>query len=124
MIRGALIGTGIALLCFLPPLLHFLLGPFAPLIGGFIGGSNAVKRTPGPLVPLGVGLLIGAFLAVISAIVGIPIVVIMRSVIDQPSASIFLLTAIPLIAMLWGSLLGIAGAYLGAVLRGQPSRQE
>lgn len=124
MIRGALIGTGVALLCFLPPLLHFLFGPFAPLIGGFIGGSNAVRRTPGPLVPLGVGLLIGAFLAIISAIVGIPIVVIMRSIIDQPSASVLFLALIPLTAMLWGSLLGIAGAYLGASLRGQPSPQK
>jgi hypothetical protein len=68
---------------------------------------------------LGVGLLLGLFLSIVVAVVGIPIIVIIRSVIDQPPASLSLLVLIPLIVLAWGALLGTGGAYLGAIMRGR-----
>jgi hypothetical protein len=41
LIAGA-IGCAVAMLCLLPPILHFITGPLGPLIGGFI----ASKRLP------------------------------------------------------------------------------
>ncbi len=119
MVRGALVGTGIVALCFLPPLLHFILGPLAPLIGGFVGGSQAAKRTANPLAPLGVGLLLGLFLSIIAAVVAIPIIVSILSVIDQPPASLALFVLMLLTVLAWGALLGTGGAYLGAITRGR-----
>ena len=56
MLKGAFIGLGIALLGFLPPILHFVTGPLGPLIGGFVGGSKA-RATPEKA--LGIGVLMG-----------------------------------------------------------------
>ncbi|MDA1096631.1 MAG: hypothetical protein O3B84_05185, partial [Chloroflexi bacterium] len=53
MIRGALIGFGVALACFIPPILHFILAPLSPFIGGFVGGLQARSRSDHRLAPLG-----------------------------------------------------------------------
>lgn len=37
----ALIGIVISILCFLVPLLHFVLGPLGPLIGGAVAGNRS-----------------------------------------------------------------------------------
>ena len=46
MSRAAFIGAGVALLCFLPPILHFVTGPLSPAIGGFVGGMQLPGRRP------------------------------------------------------------------------------
>ena len=46
MSRAAFIGAGVALLCFLPPILHFITGPLSPAIGGFVGGMQLPGRRP------------------------------------------------------------------------------
>ena len=61
MIRGAFIGIGVTLLLLMIPLVHFVLGPPGPFIGGFIGGSKA-EASPRQALLLGLlmGLLMGA----------------------------------------------------------------
>ena len=46
MSKAAFIGAGVALLCFLPPILHFITGPLSPAIGGFVGGMQLPGRRP------------------------------------------------------------------------------
>lgn len=46
MSRAAFIGVGVALLCFLPPIIHFITGPLSPAIGGFVGGMQLPGRKP------------------------------------------------------------------------------
>ncbi len=62
MSRAALIGVGIALLCFLPPLLHFITGPLSPLIGGFVGGMQLPGRRPSMVRIAGMAALMAAIL--------------------------------------------------------------
>ena len=59
MFKGALIGFLVALLMWLPPLLHFLTGPLGPIVGGFIGGSKARASLAGAV---GVGILMSLFM--------------------------------------------------------------
>ena len=58
MFKHAFIGFGIALLCFLPPIVHFVTGPLGPFIGGWFAG-NRHQATPGQAVVIGIlmGLL-------------------------------------------------------------------
>lgn len=46
MSRAAFIGAGVAFLCLLPPILHFITGPLSPAIGGFVGGMQLPGRRP------------------------------------------------------------------------------
>ena len=46
MWRAAFIGVGVALLCILPPIIHFITGPLSPAIGGFVGGMQLPGRKP------------------------------------------------------------------------------
>ena len=70
LLKAGVIGIFVAILAVLPPVLHFITGPFGPLIGGFIGGTT-VKSTPRSAIGIGacmggVGVLAcGAFLAVL-----------------------------------------------------------
>ena len=46
MSKAAFIGVGVALLCLLPPIIHFITGPLSPAIGGFVGGMQLPGRRP------------------------------------------------------------------------------
>jgi len=52
ILRASLIGVAVAILAVLPPILHFITGPFGPLIGGFIGGTT-VKANPHSAIGIG-----------------------------------------------------------------------
>ncbi len=41
---GGLIGLGVCVLCLLPPIFHFVLGPLGPAIGGFVGAARVKAR--------------------------------------------------------------------------------
>ncbi len=66
-VLGGLIGVGICILCLLPPLFHFVLGPLGPAIGGFVGAARVKARGREAGI---VGITIGVGLsAIVSAIV-------------------------------------------------------
>lgn len=60
-LKYAFIGCGVAILCLIIPLVHFVTGPLAPLIGGLVAGTMA-KAEAGKAVRI--GALMGAMLAV------------------------------------------------------------
>ena len=60
MVKGALIGFGLSILLLLIPIVHFIIGPLGPLIGGYVGGGVA-RATPAQA--LGIGLLMALFMA-------------------------------------------------------------
>lgn len=66
LIKGLAIAAGVIVLSILPPGLHFVLGPLAPLVGGFLAGAIARLRggealilglTEGIVAGLSVGVL-------------------------------------------------------------------
>ena len=59
-LKYALIGSGVAVLCLIIPLVHFVTGPLAPLIGGCVAGYLAMAHTP---KAIRIGALMGAILA-------------------------------------------------------------
>ena len=60
-LKYAFIGCGVAVLCLIIPLVHFVSGPLSPLIGGWVAG-NMAKAEAGKAVRI--GALMGAMLAV------------------------------------------------------------
>ena len=60
-LKYAFIGCGVAVLCLIIPLVHFVSGPLSPLIGGLVAGTMA-KAEAGKAVRI--GALMGAMLAV------------------------------------------------------------
>ncbi|HET9015023.1 MAG TPA: hypothetical protein VFN57_05465 [Thermomicrobiaceae bacterium] len=40
VLKGSVLTVGIAVLCFLPPIVHLVTGPLSPLIGGYFAGSR------------------------------------------------------------------------------------
>jgi hypothetical protein len=59
MIKGGVIGFAVSVVCLLIPVLHFVLGPLGPIIGGYFGGT-ATKAGAG--TALGIGFVMGLFL--------------------------------------------------------------
>ena len=57
MFKNALIGFIVAILCTVPPLIHFISGPLGPFIGGWIAGSRSKAS---PEQSLTIGVLMGA----------------------------------------------------------------
>ena len=103
MLKGALIGVGVAIVGWLIPIAHFVTGPFGPLIGGYIGGQ--ALENPDEVKAMALGLLMGLFMAVIGFLpVGILVAL---SVID----AIWL--AAPLAIGVYVAGLGTIGAFLG-----------
>lgn len=103
---AGLIGVGIAFGCFIPPGVHFVTGPLAPVIGGFFGGTRTGARGQDAMVigaTLGVGLavLLGVAALVISAFVSG----------GTPSEGVALLVSG--VALVYATLLGALGAYVG-----------
>jgi hypothetical protein len=79
MIKGALIGLGIMLVCALIPLVHFVALPASPFIAGYIGVGHARASSDtysrkglkfGSLLGLLVLLISGAGAAVVMLLVG------------------------------------------------------
>ena len=117
MIRASIIGAGIALLCFLPPILHFILGPFGPMIGGFFAALRMTERKPSFKDLAYTGLLTGLLLTVSILIISIPTYFIIQMVGDDPIdifESVLLLSGIFLGILIWALVLGTVGAVLAA----------
>lgn len=59
MIRHSLYGFAISLICLLIPIVHFVTGPLAPFIGGFIAGT---RHSSSPSQAVGIGFLMGSLM--------------------------------------------------------------
>ena len=40
VVKGAALTVAIAVVCFLPPIVHLVTGPLSPLIGGYLAGNR------------------------------------------------------------------------------------
>ena len=103
MLKGALIGVGIAIVGLLIPIVHFVTGPFGPAIGGYIGGQSL--EDPTETKAMGLGLLMVLIMAGIGFIPLSILVVI--SVVD----SVWLV--VPPAIGVYAAGLGMIGAFLG-----------
>ena len=105
MARAALIGTGIALIGLIIPVVHFITGPLGPLIGGFLAGQSLPAPDEGKAI--GIGILMGAFMGLIA----LPFALGVYVLADVP----FIIAYIPAFVMLYVALLGTVGALVGAM---------
>jgi hypothetical protein len=114
---AGLLGIGVCVLCLLPPIFHFVLGPLGPGIGGFVAAARikADSRESG-IVALTIGL--GVSLIVSGA------VYIATSVMGNGRTPLIVVLGIGAVVLLYASLLGWLGALLargGAGSRGSAS---
>jgi hypothetical protein len=64
-IVAGMIGSVIAIVCLLPPIVHLVLGPLGPGIGGFVAGNRVRSGARGTVViALMVGSAFGGLLAI------------------------------------------------------------
>ena len=120
MLRAALIGTGVALLCLVPPLLHFVTGPLAPFIGGAVAGANLRARTDGTYALILMSALMAVMLGAAVAVIAGPAIFIVGLFIESDTQ--FSLSILPILAFLvamYSFGLGVVGAMLGAALKGR-----
>src|SRR5213593_4251028 len=103
---GGLVGAGVAVLCLIPPVVHFISGPLGPLIGGAVGGIRS--RATG-LNALVVGLTIGVLLAVIVPALGMLLQAILP--VRFPEEALFIVGGG---VFVYSTLLGWLGARIGA----------
>jgi hypothetical protein len=106
--------AGIAVLCVLPPILHFISGPLGPLIGGAIVGTRRrLLARDGLLVGLGMGAIFGAL-----AILGVALASQWSPGLIASSSPLGLSAAwlIPVLVWAYVSLLGCSGAVIGGYL--------
>jgi hypothetical protein len=85
MVAG-LLGVGVALLCVIFPIVHFVTGPLAPGIGGFVAGTRTSASGDqiwliGGTIGVSLAIILGVAALVISAVVagGRPMPVLERS---------------------------------------------
>ena len=115
--KYACIGCGVAVLCLLIPLVHFISGPLSPLIGGWVAGSTAKAR------PLR-AIWIGAMMAVIFAgalVIILPIAVTLLPGLDFPDLSA---GGAALYVVIGIALLVVSLAPVGAVIGGSMARKK
>ena len=107
-VLGALLGLGVALLCLIPPIVHFVTGPLSPLIGGLVG-AGALRVPPGQAVVMGVllGLLLSVPVGVAYALT-YPF----PNLLPDGARGVLLLVGVGL--ALYGASLGTVGALLGS----------
>ena len=111
MLKGGLIGFVVSLVCLSIPVLHFVLGPIGPFIGGFFGGS-ATKAGAG--TALGIGFVMGLFL-----IAPLVVVVVLRNQIADAMPgpiSPFLLIIVAAVFPIYTMSLGTLGAAIGGAM--------
>lgn len=108
MLKGALVGFGVALLMLMPPIVHFFTGPLGPLVGGFFGGARAKATLP---VAVGVGMLMALFMAApVGGLVALgtafDIPFLPRSVLDA-------LEVVGVVVVVYTGVMGTVGAVIG-----------
>ena len=117
MIRASIIGTGIALLCFLPPIVHFISGPLSPLAGGYFAALRISEKNPTTKEFAYTGLMTGLILTCSIIIVGIPVYFMVQTVGDNSKEvldSVILLAGMSVGVLFWALPLGLLGGLLAA----------
>jgi len=106
MIRCALTGFGIILICVLIPLVHFVSGPLAPLIGGWFAGNKlGANTTQSVILGISMGLLM---IIPLSGILLVNITYDTLIPLDNQS-----IKNISLVILIYISILGSLGSILG-----------
>ena len=111
MVKGALVGFGVALLMLLPPILHFITGPLGPLVGGFFGGSRAKATVP---VAVGVGLLMALFMA--APVGGLVLLGTAFDITFLPRSVRDALSLVGIVIVVYTGVMGTVGAVIGGRL--------
>ena len=115
-LKYAFIGCGVAVLCLIIPLVHFVSGPLSPLIGGWVAGSHAKA---GILRAVWIGVLMVALLAG-ALLVLLPVLNSLLPGIDVPQVS-----EGGTVLYVFAGILGIAVALasMGAAIGGSMARK-
>ena len=118
MVRAALIGTGVALLCILPPIIHFLTGPLSPAIGGFVGGMQFSGRDNVFGTVVGMAALMTAILTVtITIIAGIGLAIAANLDYFEATFRGDILLLVALFASIYIFGMSVIGGLIGSSLR-------
>jgi|TARA_B110000263_G_C15184895_1_gene453326 hypothetical protein len=113
MIKCAFMGFGITLICIIIPLVHFLTGPLAPLIGGWFAGNKFKANTKESLI---LSLLMGVFMII--PLSGIILTLTytrhyFTDVLAMPLPSNEFIRTIPLYLLIYITSLGFIGSIIG-----------
>lgn len=107
MLKGAIIGFGVSIILLMIPIVHFIVGPIGPFIGGMIGGGVARANAA---QAVGIGALMGLLMGGPA----IALVVISQAFADSmPDWLEHLLIFLAIGIVFWAGLLGAAGAFFG-----------
>ena len=110
MFRAALVGAAITLGCCAVPIVHFIIGPPSPLIGGYMAGAR-IACTQGQAMLI--GLLMAVFLL-------LPAVVVVMGIALFAELSANFVLGVVGVAVLWV----FAGGTVGAALGGASARRS
>ncbi len=102
VLKATLMAVGIAILCLLPPIVHFVTGPLGPAIGGYLAGSR--MRLSGGQAAF-VGIVIGVAVGIVA-----PIAFVKIGGLDLSTSVLFFFGGF---AGLYGMVLAGAAAYFG-----------
>ena len=118
MSRAAFIGVGVALLCLLPPILHFITGPLSPAIGGFVGGMQLPGRRPSVATIAGMAGVMTAVLTItITAFTAIGLTVAANIGDEERSFGVEVLLFVALFAAIYIFGLSLLGGIFGSSFR-------
>lgn len=109
VVKGAITTVVVAVVCFLPPGIHFVTGPLSPLIGGYAAGSRFHLNG-------GEAALVGLTLALA---VGVPAPWVLADLDIIPHLATAALTFFSVVGALWFGVLGGAAAAFGGHSRSQ-----
>lgn len=110
ILLGTLVALVVIIVAVLPPILHFVTGPIAPAIGGFLAGRQ-FKLSDREAAIMGVLLALAA---------GVPLYIFLGRLIDSDS---FVIVA-AIVASLWSGGLATVAAWFagGEEAAGEPSQ--
>jgi len=105
ILKASVIGVFVAILGILPPILHFITGPFGPLIGGFIGGTT-IKVTPQRAISI--GLCMGG----LGIFVGVALIFVIQQNLFHDISGILQVLGVSIFIGVYIGLLGGLGAFM------------
>ncbi len=118
MSRAAFIGVGVALLCFLPPIIHFITGPLSPAIGGFVGGMQLPGRRPSLATIAGMAAVMTVVLTVtITAFTAIGLTVAANVGDEERDFGVGVLMLVALFAAIYVFGMSLLGGLMGSSFR-------
>jgi len=120
-IISGIIGMIVSLACILPPIIHFVTGPLAPLIGGFVGGLRVKPDKKGAvIIGLAIGILLSAVLFSLGMLIN-SLGVSLPSIISEYASKDIINTSnllkITTLIFIYASVLGSIGAMLAGKIK-------